>query len=59
MERIMRAREKGAVEETPGRIAADEAFARAAGAWKGKMDTDELIRMLYEARLRPSRTVAP
>ena len=43
------------IEELPDRTAADEAFARAAGAWKGLVDADALIKMLYEARLRPSR----
>jgi predicted DNA-binding antitoxin AbrB/MazE fold protein len=43
------------IEETPEQTAADEAFARAAGAWRGLVDADGLIRMLYEARLRPGR----
>ena len=43
------------IEEVAERSAADEAFRRAAGAWKGKVDADALIKMLYEARLRPGR----
>lgn len=43
------------IDEVPERSAADEAFARAAGAWKGMVDADALIKMLYEARLRPGR----
>ncbi len=39
--------------EEPAEKTAAEAFERAAGAWKGKVDTDALIKMLYEARLRP------
>ena len=43
------------IEEVPDRTAADEAFARSAGGWKGLVDCDALIKMLYEARLRPGR----
>lgn len=39
--------------EEEERVSADEAFACAAGAWKGMVDADALIKMLYEARLRP------
>ena len=46
------------IDEVSERTAADEAFARAAGAWRGKIDSGALIRMLYEARLRPSRGAA-
>ncbi len=43
------------IDEEGERVSADEAFARAAGAWKGMVDADALIKMLYEARLRPGR----
>lgn len=43
------------IDEVPERAAADEAFVRSRGAWQGKVDPDALIRMLYEARLRPGR----
>jgi predicted DNA-binding antitoxin AbrB/MazE fold protein len=45
------------IDELPERSAADEAFERAAGAWKGMVDADALIKMLYEARLGPGRGV--
>ena len=43
------------IEEVPDRTAADEAFARAWGGWRGLVDADKLIREIYEARLRPGR----
>ena len=43
------------IEEVPDRTAADEAFARAWGGWRGLVDADKLIKEIYEARLRPGR----
>jgi len=43
------------IEEVPDRTAADEAFARAWGGWRGLVDADKLIAEIYEARLRPGR----
>ena len=41
------------VEEIPDPVASREAFEKSAGAWKAKVDADDLIRMVYEARLGP------
>ena len=44
-----------AAEEGASRERVTEAFRAAAGGWKGNSDPDELIRMLYEARITGSR----
>ena len=44
-----------AAEEGASRERVTEAFRAAAGGWKGNSDPDELIRMLYEARISGSR----
>jgi hypothetical protein len=43
------------IDEVPERSAADEAFERAWGGWRGLVDADALIRELYALRLRPGR----